>query len=309
MWMRSVGLEVDAAKRWRALVPLFLLAACTGGTPESMDAAGSAGEESGADGPQLILILDVDETLPRLDNFGEPADEIPPGHAAQHPRFRTIGASWGELVPTAYTPLGGGTELFDTPRREEAHEYAALPKPSPGEVLVSVPFSALEPGSYEYLRLALAFQRYEVEGHALYMGIDVTADVDIASFVDDELYIDRFDIGDTEVQVDAVKTQGYYAAWTQYTGVVQGQVPVGATTVPNPLDASSPIPVDSCVVTGVFDAPMVVTGDESEDRVVRITMSTNRSFEWQDLNDDGLWQPFDEPVADMGLRGMQLVVE
>lgn len=298
-----------------ATFALFSSAACEGSDPGasgSDDTSGSADTqtgESGDDGPALVLLVDVDETLPRLDNAGQPVTELPAGHAAQNPRFRTIAASHGELVPNAVTPLGQGTELFDSPEREGAHDFDAVPKAAPGETLIRIPIADITPGSYAYLRMAVAFQRYEVEGHAEFMGIDVAADIDIASFLDDQLYISAYEIGDTTVELNEVKSQGYFGAWSQYTGVTTGQVPTGATTVPNPLDATSPIPVESCVVTGIFETPFVITGDESEDITLHVTMSTNQSFEWTDTNQDGLWQPLDESVADMGLRGMTLAVD
>ena len=56
-----------------------------------------------------------------------------------------------------------------------------------------------------------------------------------------------------------------------------GQAPAGATTVPNPIFASSPIPQGSCLVTGEFETPLVINGDETEDIVVVLSVSTKRS--------------------------------
>jgi hypothetical protein len=287
----------------------MLLSACASPEGEDgSDAGTEAGEEGGAD-PQLRIVLDVDPEQIRLDNFGEPAPEPPEGHAAQDPEFLLIGAHSAELVPDAYTLLDEGTQLFDSPHREGGVDFAELPVVTPSEELASVDLATLEPGTYEHLRVSVSFQRYRVEGHAEFMGIDVAADVEIASFVEGETYIDEYELGDEVVTVGAVKEQGYYGAWSMYTGVIEGQVPVGATTVPNPLDETSPIPVGSCVVTATFDEPFVITGDEDQDVVLHVSLSTNTSFEWIDGNSDGLWQPFDEQVVDMGLRGMVVSVE
>ena len=84
-----------------------------------------------------------------------------------------------------------------------------------------------------------------------------------------------------------------------------GQAPAGATTVPNPLFASSPIPAGSCVVTGMFASPLVITGNETSDINIRVSLSTNKSFEWTEVANPGTYDPADGDVpVDMGIRGM-----
>jgi hypothetical protein len=265
--------------------------------------------DDGGGGPMLRVVLDVDPDQERLDNFGEPAPAPPDGHAAQDPEFLLVGAHSAELVPSATTLLGEGTQVFDSPHRDGAVDFAELPVVEPGEELVAVPLSDLAAGTYEYLRVSVSYQRFRVQGHADFMGTDVAADVEVAAFVEEEMYVDSYELGDETVDVGAVKKQGYYGAWSQYTGVIEGQAPTGATTVPNPLDETSPIPVGSCVVTGVFDQPFELAGDEGDDVVLHVTLSTNDSFEWEDDNGDEKWQPFEESVVDMGLRGMRVTAQ
>ena len=91
-----------------------------------------------------------------------------------------------------------------------------------------------------------------------------------------------------------------------YPYTTSGQAPDGATTVVNPLFASSPIPQGSCVVTAAF-APgkLKITGTETTDIVVQVSLSTNKSFEWTEVVSDGRWEPArGEQVVDMGIRGM-----
>ena len=46
-------------------------------------------------------------------------------------------------------------------------------------------------------------------------------------------------------------------------------------------------------------------GTATSDIVVTVSLSTNHSFEWVDLNGDGLWSPTQgENVVDMGIRGL-----
>jgi hypothetical protein len=103
------------------------------------------------------------------------------------------------------------------------------------------------------------------------------------------------------------KKQGYWGfESTFYSQLVADTGSAAGTTVPNPIDATSPIPPGSCVVTGAFaNAPLVITGNETEDIIIDVSLSINKSFEWVDIYANGLWEPLKgEYVVDMGLRGM-----
>lgn len=115
------------------------------------------------------------------------------------------------------------------------------------------------------------------------------------------------------VTVNANKAQGYWAAesWGTIYGytfdeLLTGQAPPGATTVVNPISSTSPIPANSCVVTAAFKpGKLTITGTETKDVVVEVSLSINKSFEWQEVVNDGKWEPSKgENVVDMGLRGM-----
>ena len=107
--------------------------------------------------------------------------------------------------------------------------------------------------------------------------------------------------------------QGYWGFYTKIFGVdywADGQAP--ATTVVNP-NPSSPIPAGSCLVTGEFvtaasptvGAPLVITGTETSDIIITVSLSTNKSFEWNEVTFDGYFQPeVGEKPVDMGIRGM-----
>lgn len=118
---------------------------------------------------------------------------------------------------------------------------------------------------------------------------------------------------DSTVTVNANKLQGYWAFEVHNPplpqAVFDGQAP--GTTVVNPIQATSPIPAGSCVVTGAFASPLTITGNETEDVVITVSLSTNKSFEWVDVNGN---QRFDvetgfETIVDMGIRGMIPIVE
>lgn len=258
------------------------------------------------DGPVLRFKFVMDPTQERLGNLGTPA-AMPTGHAGQNPQFNGISAHYVELAPTAFTPLGNGTILFMNEETTAGGSQAIVFKKevikNNGEVFLEVPLSQVAAGSYEWLRVSLAYQNFDVQFKA--SGLSFTGT--LASFVGYNTYIESYKIKDSTVVVNGNRAQGYWGFETIYT-LNTGQAP--ATTVPNPIQATSPIPLNSCVVTGGFAQPFVITGEETEDVTILVSLSTNKSFEWEDLNGDNIWDPLDgENVVDMGLRGLIPIVE
>lgn len=110
--------------------------------------------------------------------------------------------------------------------------------------------------------------------------------------------------------------QGYWGFETYINGYgywkADGQSSSAATTVVNPNFANSPIPAGSCVVTAQFadmssnNQVLTITGTETNDIIVTVSLSTNKSFEFVDPNGDGYYQPEtgNEWPVDMGIRGM-----
>ena len=143
------------------------------------------------------------------------------------------------------------------------------------------------------------------------MNQDVTGTV--ASFIGFNSYIKSHTIKSQVVNVNANKSQGYWGfesslnvGGTTTPVVSTGQGPAGGTTVVNPLFATSPVTQGSCVVTAAFNAgKLKITGTETKDIVVEISLSTNKSFEWKEIVNNGKWDPLKgEQVVDMGIRGM-----
>jgi hypothetical protein len=76
-----------------------------------------------------------------------------------------------------------------------------------------------------------------------------------------------------------------------------------------PIAGTSPIPSGSCVVTGEFSTPLTITGSETSDVVIVVSLSTNKSFEWTD-DGDGIFEPLDgDQIVDMGIRGLIPIVQ
>lgn len=261
--------------------------------------------------PKLIFKYKFDSTQVRLDNLGNPAT-VPSGHAAQSPQFHKMSAHYIELAPTMYTPLGSGKVLYLAPETSAggstAIDFDQSVFAGDGETFFSIPLADITAGSYEYLRVSLAYQNYDVDFQVTLPAPIGTQNLTgrLASFVGYNTYIDCYTIQDSSVCVNANKLQGYWGFETAYN-VQTGSAP--GTTVPNPIAGTSPIPAGSCVVTGAFPSTFSITGSETSDIIITVSLSTNHSFEWIDTNSDGIWQPLaGETVVDMGLRGMIPIV-
>ncbi len=239
----------------------------------------------------------------RTNNIGQAAG-IPEGHAAQSPEFNSISAHYIELAPTAFTQLGEGQVLYTGAETDEggdtAVDFDEANVVAEDELFFSIPVSQIAAGNYEWLRVSLSYQNYSIDFKALGLDLEGT----IASFIAYNTYIRSHRIDQDELTVNDNRLQGYWAFETQYQ-TISGQAPAGATTVPNPLFNSAPIPSGSCVVTGAFANPLQISGNETEDINVEISLSTNNSFEWVDNNGNDIYEPLDdEAVVDMGIRGM-----
>lgn len=291
------------------IVSLLLWFSCEKKEKEEL----SVVEEAQVDpGPRLVFKFRFDSMQPRLNNLGQNAP-IPPGHAAQTPRFRKISAHYIELTPNGNTPLGAGKVLYRaaevTTGGMNAIDFEQSLKVNEGEPFFSVPISSLIAGTYSWLRVSLSYQNYDIRYKYNSGAGNATANGTIASFLGFRTYIKTYTINTLSITENANKDQGYWGFET-FGMTFKGQAPPGATTVPNPLFSSSPIPPGSCVVTGPFMGPLVITGNETHDIVITMSLSINRSFEWDDhFSPDGWYQPdAGDKVIDMGIRGLRPVV-
>jgi hypothetical protein len=255
---------------------------------------------------KVIFKFKFDSTQERLDGFGNPAT-LPTGNAGQNPVFNKISAHYFELSPNALTQLGQGSVLYHATETalggETAIDFEKSILKGENEVYLSVPIKDIKAQSYEYLRISLAYQNYDIGFRA--NGSDFTGT--IASFIGYNSYIKNAQVKSSSITINGNKKQGFWAFET-VNGITQGQAP--GTTVPNPIAATSPIPAGSCVVTAKFDTPLQITGKETKDIIITASLSTNKSFEWKDSTPNGFFEPLlGEQVVDMGIRGMKIKVE
>lgn len=256
--------------------------------------------------PQLIVKFKFDSTQTRLNNLGQPAT-MPVGNAAQSPNFNIMSAHYIELAPTALTALGNGEIIYKgnetTAGGANAVDFQAARIVAENEVFLSIPISSVQAGTYEWTRISLTYQNYDID--FLHNGVDYTGT--LASFVGFNNYITSYQVANQTVAVNGNKLQGYWAFET-LGAISEGQA--AGTTVPNPIAATSPVPAGSCVVTGEFSGGLTITGNETEDIVVTMSLTTNNSFEWTEVNADGKFEPnAGEQVVDMGFRGLVPIVE
>jgi len=258
---------------------------------------------------KVNLIFKFDSTQVRLNSFGNPVT-VPAGHGGQSPRFNSMSAHYAELTPAAITPLGNGTVLYRAPEvstgGSNAIDFSKANFAGNNQTFLAVPLGSVAAGTYNYLRVSLAYQNYNV-----YVSVPgQTLDATLASFIGFNSYIGSYKIKDSTVMVNANKLQGYWGFEASVPGfglVRTGQAAPGATTVPNPLFATSAVPAGSCVVTGAFSSPLVITGTETSDINIEVSLSTNRSFEWTETDGNNQYNPLppnNEQVVDMGIRGM-----
>ncbi len=271
---------------------------------------------STATGPKLIFKFKFDSTQVRLDNLGLPST-VPSTNEAQSPVFNTMSAHYIEMAQNDLTQVGQGKVLYKAEETtcggNNAIVFCKSVVAKEGDVFFSVPISSVTPGSYKWLRVSLAYQNYDIKVRVNTNNLTGT----VASFVGFNTYVTKYKMHNTvmtpTVNGAGNKLQGYWGFYTNYLSTdvkIEGQS--AKTTVVNPNNANSPIPAGSCLVTGQFyntsaaaNQPLVITGTETNDIIITVSLSTNKSFEWVKQTADGLYQPdAGETVVDMGLRGM-----
>ncbi len=257
--------------------------------------------------PNLVFKFNFDSTQVRLDNLGNPAT-LPANHGAQSPKFNKMSAHYIELAPNAFTMIGAGEVVYHNQETNvggsTAIDFSKSHPVGNGQTFFSIPISQVTPGNYEWLRVSLAYQNYDIKFRYTLSGTNYDLMGTVASFIGYNTYLSNYKVKDSTVVVNANRLQGYWAFETQYS-LSQGQAPPGATTVPNPIFNTSPIPQGSCVVTGSFGQPLTITGNENSDVVVTVSLSTNQSFEWVEHSAPGYYEPAaGDTVVDMGIRGM-----
>lgn len=273
---------------------------------------------------QLQFQFKFDAAQPRLNNFGLQA-ALPAGHAAQTPDFHKLSVHYIELAPTAFTQLETGAIVYKaaetTAGGDRAIDFDKAIVAGQNEVFTKISLKNVPPGAYEWVRASVAYQNYDVAFNInnvpVVGGNLINQRGTVASFLGYNTYITTVQPRQRIQTVNDDKKQGFWVFETAltppydfYDQLYSGEAPAGATTVVNPLASTSPIPPGSCIITGKFAQPLVITGDETADITVTLSFSINQSFEWVDTNGNGQLDIYGdgstpaEQIVDMGLRGL-----
>lgn len=282
-------------------------------------------------GPRLIFKFKFDSTQARLDAFGNPLTTLPSGHSAYSPKFNQMAAHYIELAPTDFDSLGKGQVLYHAPETtaggSTAIQFSKSVVVKENVIFYSIPLSQITAGTYKWLRLSLSYQNYDIPYKANLLPGNHIGTGTVGSFLGYKTYVPKYKIKNKDYVPsgsvggpNANHLQGYWGFETYIPGyptndgywMADGQSP-SVTTVVNPNFSNSPIPAGSCVVTAQFanatgtsNQVLTITGSETQDIIVTVSLSTNKSFEFVDPNGDGYYQPeySNEYPVDMGIRGM-----
>lgn len=271
----------------------------------------------------LTFQVHFDPNQARLNNLGSPAT-IPNGNAAQTPKFNAMSVHYVELAQNQFTALGQGAIVYKatetTKGGENAVDFDKAKIAEDNQIFATIALKDVPPGIYEWVRASVTYQNYDITfniNEIPVIGNLKNQKGTLSSFVGFNTYITKIQPKSKELVVNDDKKQGFWAFETdfsapyqQFNQLVSGEAPEGATTVVNPIASSSPIPKGSCVVTGKFAKPLVITGKEDKDINVTLSFSINNSLEWQDTNGNGELDWYssqtskNEKIVDMGLRGL-----
>ena len=278
--------------------------------------------------PLVHFRVKFDPLQERLNANGMPAG-VTSGRAAQTPSINAIGVQQIELTTNNSTAVGKGAVLLSTPSTvaggETAVDFSQVKFAKDGEIFFSIPMSQLGIGRYEFVRVAVAYQNFDVLFNMLNVPFSGNFNDErgtFASFLGANNYLTQYRVGTKDETVNGNRKQGYWSfesklssAYSSNDRMYNGQSPEGGTTVVNPIYQTSPLPSGACVVTGKFDTPLSTTGKEAQDITVTLSFSTNRSFEWEEnIVRNGKWdadrqaatgQPTIERVMDTGFRGLK----
>ncbi|MFT5053553.1 MAG: hypothetical protein ACI9FU_001634 [Granulosicoccus sp.] len=113
----------------------------------------------------MVFKFRFDSNQLRYDSFGNVAT-VPSGHAALSPSFNGISGHYVEMIPSVWTALGAGEIVCQGEETEaggaNAVDFSKASVVAENEEFFSVPLSGLTVGTYEYVRVSVTHQNYEI---------------------------------------------------------------------------------------------------------------------------------------------------
>jgi hypothetical protein len=278
---------------------------------------------------RVYFKIKFDPLQERLNNQGLSIG-IGAGNAAQTPAINSIGIDGLEILKNAFSKVGEGSLLFSSPKTSAAGtpatDYSKLIIAKDGDIFLSIPVRDIVPGKYEWLRASVACQNFDLQINMInipFVGNLPDERAAFTGFLGANNYITKYKIWEKDDVVNGNKGRGYWCLETKFNiafnslnTIYRGQMIDKNITFVNPISQSSPSTTGSADVVGRFETPLSITGAESEDITVFITLSTNNMFEWEEnINRNGKWdinaqstngQPEFEKIKDIGFRGLKV---
>lgn len=278
---------------------------------------------------RIYFKIKFDPLQERLNSQGL-STGIGSGNAAQTPAINSIGIEGLEILKTAFSKAGEGSLLFSIPKTtaggSAAIDFSKLIIVKDGDVFLTTPVRNIAPGKYEWLRASVACHNFDLRINMFnipFVGNLTDERVAFAGFLGAKNYITKYKIWEKEDVVNGNKDRGYWcletkfdAAFNSLNTIYRGQMMDKNITFVNPISQTSPSQTGSADVVGRFETPLSISGAETEDITVVLTLSVNNMFEWEEnINRNGKWdinaqgangQPEFEKIKDIGFRGLKV---
>jgi len=266
--------------------------------------------------PQLVFRLQLDSTQVRLNNSGQLENPLP-GIGVQSPTITGIGIQYIELMPEANTAVGAGVILYQSKQTtcggNTAVNFCKTLVVKENQIIFSTDLSTLPPGSYKWIRIAIGYQELMIQSRSTSSGNGTSI---LACFSGDLTYLTKTKVQSTILTPTlggiGNKTKGYWLFYQNELGNTirsEGQAP--KTTVVNPSLIPNPANGPSFVYGQFFRESnsnyeaLQIHGTETSNIEIKLSLSTNRSFEWNEITHDGLFQlEIGESILDFGCRGL-----
>ena len=92
---------------------------------------------------------------------------MPAGNAGQSPLFNKMSAHYIELTPNALTALGGGAVVYKATETtiggSNAIDFEKSSLAGNNEIFYTAAIKDINPGDYEWLRVSLAYQNFDIK--------------------------------------------------------------------------------------------------------------------------------------------------
>ena len=289
----------------------------------------------------LILKVKFDPTSAPLNDSGF-LYATPVGNGALTPTYNSMAPAYIELAPDLGTPDSTVPyksdfkyTLFSSENATDnfGHSgvrYTSLQITKDGEAMVSIPLNTITPGTYRFLRLAVAYQNFDIlykldstvsnlyHNGTLYPSASFYGmyHASISAFSDSTFFDNGFTVSNYTVNnmpPKTVKKSGFYGFETQL-GTNSFYYPLEKTSTLQVADSVASVntiyakvktPKNASVFTAPFYTinfknytqdtimtPLVITGGETESIIIDCTMITKNSFEWKNDNGNGVWDAY-----------------